>query len=587
MQDSSAYTSPFPPVRPWRLAGRHVVAALFWGGFFCWLNRLTLQSSEFWGQAAFGRWILANQALPAEAPFSPLTAGMRLFDTAWLSQAAFAAVHAWGGAEALSLLLAVVVVAAHAILGRALYYRTRSLLAAHLGVLLTIALAASRIRDAQPDMFGMFCLATLLWLVIRDDAAQSESRGSAAQSGVASDADRPPTAADTVTIPQIEGGGRRFGRSRWALWIGVPVLLALWANLHGTFIWGLAILAIWVVAGAIQAVGRACGTRRIVGDRSWRSKLWLAELGVVAACVNPYGVALLLYVGWFADYRQLFDLPAWQPLALLQPGGGELVGSLLAAIVLFQFSRRRLTLCDVLLLAVFSFAFGGGTRLAWWYAAVYAVVVTPHLADVIARVARMLRERRQAGGRQAAGRWRGLPREPRVGYAVLAAGLIWISFALSPAWDWIARGRPRPPERLYGGLPWQLTQYLRENPPDGLVYNPYWWGDWLVWDGPPDLRPFLTGRLDLVSPKVWTDYRIVRETRSGWQGVLARYGVRHVVLDRYRQTTLAGFLRDSSKWRLDHEDSSSLVFTLVEGPATEDQPALGNADMQNDEGIDD
>jgi len=64
----------------------------------------------------------------------------------------------------------------------------------------------------------------------------------------------------------------------------------------------------------------------------------------------------------------------------------------------------------------------------------------------------------------------------------------------------------------------------------------------------------------LVPPKVWTDYRIIRETRSGWADVLLRYGARTVVLDRYRQTTLHRFLRGSANWQVLYEDELGLVF---------------------------
>jgi hypothetical protein len=74
--------------------------------------------------------------------------------------------------------------------------------------------------------------------------------------------------------------------------------------------------------------------------------------------------------------------------------------------------------------------------------------------------------------------------------------------------------------------------------------------------------------LNLMPPKVWTDYRIIRETRSGWEDVLLRYGARTVILDRHRQTTLHRFLRGSDRWELQYEDELSLVFAQAEGKAS-------------------
>jgi hypothetical protein len=538
---------------PWYLAPQHLIVAVFWGGFFYWLNRLPLASGEFWGQVAYGKWIVANQALPTEDPFSPLVAGMQWFDTAWLSQVIFAMVSDWGGAEALSALFAAAVLAAHAILARAFYLQGRNLFTTHLGVVLVAAVSGSRIQESQTDVFGMLCLATLLWLLVRDRVAASEVAAS--------------------DLPH--------GRQPWALWIGIPVLLALWANLHGSFIWGLLVLVIWFAGVVAETAWQRRTLRGVIGDPAVRRGLWLSELAVAAACLNPYGISLVLYSVWFGDYRQLSDLPAWQPLVLLQSGGRELVASLLVAIVVFRFSRRKLPVADVLLLAAFSFVFGGGMRMAWWYAAVFGLAVTPHLEDIATRwwdsLPQGLRVRTsgpdRGGFRLAGGR--------KVSYTLVAVGLFWICFALSPVWNSWMRGHARAPERLYGGAtPWKLTQYLRANPPQGQVFHPHWWGDWLIWDGPPGLRPFLTANLHLAPQKVWIDYRIIRETRSGWADVLARYGARTVVLDRHRQTTLHRFLRGSGQWESQYEDELSVVFALVEGKPAQDAPIQ----MAEDEG---
>lgn len=532
MHTSSPSQDSPPRPRWWQLAPKHLLVAVLWGVFFLWLNRWPLPSGEFWGQASCGRWILANRAVPAEDPFTPLTAGMRLFDSAWLSQVIFAWTHSVGGAEALSFLFAATVLLAHLILARAFYLQTRNLFVTHLGVLLVLAIAYSRLPEAQADIFGMLCLAVLLWLLVRDRTADAGTSAAGAS-------------------------GRR---SRWALWLGIPLLLALWANLHSSFVCGLGVLVCWTAGMVAETVWRQRGVRGLAADAAVRRWVWLSELALVAACLNPYGVQLVLYQAWFADFGQMHDLPAWQPLVLLQRGGRELVASLLAAILVFRLSRRKMAVADALLLGVFSFVFAHGVRMAWWYAAVFGVAVMPHLAEIGARWAGRIPGLRSAAAkawerfrvRLAPGSWT---------WAAVALGLLWICFAFSPAWSALVRGQPRSPERLYGdGTPWKLTGYLREQPPKGQVFHPHWWGDWLIWDGPPRLRPFLTTALYLAPQKVSIEYRIMRETREGWDNVLWRYGVQTVVLDRQRQTTLQRFLRESDDWQVLYEDEVGLVF---------------------------
>jgi hypothetical protein len=113
------------------------------------------------------------------------------------------------------------------------------------------------------------------------------------------------------------------------------------------------------------------------------------------------------------------------------------------------------------------------------------------------------------------------------------------------------------------------------------VYHPHWWGDWLIWDDPPPgLRPFLGTNLYLAPYKVSVDYRIIRETRSGWADVLRRYGAETVVLDRRRQTTLHRFLRGSGLWQQQYEDELSVVFARAEGKGASDK-----ANREAEEGV--
>jgi hypothetical protein len=139
-----------------------------------------------------------------------------------------------------------------------------------------------------------------------------------------------------------------------------------------------------------------------------------------------------------------------------------------------------------------------------------------------------------------------------------------MTFAISPSGRSLLVHSSRPPEELYtASTPWRLTAFLREHPPQGQVMNPQWWGDWLLWDGPANMQLFMTANLHLAPRQVWKDYRIVRETRSGWQNVLTRHCVRIVVLEKQKQTTLLRYLRASGDWRIVYDDDVGMIFQNV------------------------
>jgi hypothetical protein len=523
------------PLAGWHLAPGHLLVVGFWGGLFYLLNWAAIQEPDLWGHAAWGRWILEHGTLPSTDPFGTLS-GLPAIDSAWLSQVLLGAVATWGGAEALSLLFAITVLAACLLLARAFYLQSRSLLVAHCGVLLVAAVGWNRTATARPEMFGTLCLAVLLWLLVRD--RMTDAHGTSC------------------------GASRR--RLRLELWLGLPALLAVWANLHSSFVCGLLVVGCWTAGTVWDTARRERSLRAVLASPDVRRWISLAELALGATCLNPYGVRLLLYLCWFADYEQLSDLADWQRLVMLGAGGREVVLSLLGLLLLFRLSRQRLPAADLLLVAACSLAAARGLRLVWCYAAVFGVVATPHLAELGTRVARLLRRGVAAGDGSVSRRLRDLATARTWSCSVVALVLLWIAFALSPASTFVGSREPRAPERLYGdAVPWQLSQFLREQPPQGQIFHPHWWGDWLTWDGPPGLHVFLTTNLHLTSRSVWIDYRIVRETRAGWNNVLDRYGVQTVILDKRRQRTLLGYLRSSPEWRREYEDATGIVLGRV------------------------
>ena len=86
----------------------------------------------------------------------------------------------------------------------------------------------------------------------------------------------------------------------------------------------------------------------------------------------------------------------------------------------------------------------------------------------------------------------------------------------------------------------------------------------MAWAGPSNMQLFMTTNMHLVPHQTWNDYRVVRETRSGWANVLERYRVETVVLDKKRQTTLMRYLRNSRDWRVAYEDDTGKVFHRVQ-----------------------
>ena len=216
-------------------------------------------------------------------------------------------------------------------------------------VAIALGIDMSRTMTPRPENFAFLSFAVLWWLIVSDSV-------------------------------------RAAGRFRWQLWIGVPVVMGLWANLHGSFLCGLAVLGGLAAGELISQLYRTRSLSATFSDPEVKAKLVAAELGLLATMVNPYGIDLLLSATLFAKNANLPDIVEWQPLVVGKPGGIEFFAGWGLAILLLRFSRRPVTLGMGLLLALFAVATLAGNRMVSWFALTYAVAFTPLADDVLSRL---------------------------------------------------------------------------------------------------------------------------------------------------------------------------------------------------------
>jgi len=490
---------------------------------FLLLSYVPLRATDLWGHVLYGEWIVEHRALPTEDPFLPLAEGMEVVDAEWLSQITFAAVHRRWGGEGLSLLFALVVTLGFGLHARSLWLLGGSRRGVAAGLAALLVVGWSRLYTFRPESFAALCLALVVWLVVRSGVWASAGEGDAAKA-----------------------------RAGAALWLGVPLVAGLWANLHGSFPVVVLLLACLAAGRGAEVLRAERSVGAALADPSFRRLLLLAEAALVATLANPYGFDLWRRVLEFPSNSNLADVSEWQPLVILGVGGREFLLSVVALLFLMRLSRRRLWVAEALLLAVFGGLAVFGVRMLSWYAPVFALVLGRHAA--------------RHPGAAAVSPVPSSRSSPRVRIA-LAALAAWVAFTLSPAGGALLGGSGRTPAQLYGPeTPLELTLYLRSRRPAGITLAPQWWADWLVRSGPPGFRPMVATNIHLIPARVWADYIRVQNSLSGWMNVLDRYRIDTVILDRARQEAQAGVLRRSDDWGLVHEDRQALVFARRPGP---------------------
>lgn len=306
----------------------------------------------------------------------------------------------------------------------------------------------------------------------------------------------------------------------------VPVVLLLWANLHGSFALG-AVLAIGVaIEGAIVDRPRRPGY------------LMMAAASCLATLLTPAGLGV-----WTAPGFHLLHPPReiqeWSVPDVTTAPGAVFAVALFATLVTGLFARTRALRDAVLLVPVLFVSLMASRQLP-----LFAIACAPYLAanggDAVARLAELLGVRLP--------RLASVTRDPgrRADAVVLAAGALLLAIA--------ALTGTNAPDTA--GYPTAALPSLRAGP--GLL-DQYDWGGYLIWAAPAT-PVFIDGRLTPYLPDVIADYTTVVGVHPGWRDVLARRGVRQLLV---RPTDPVAIRARDLGWSI---RASSDTFVLIDVP---------------------
>jgi hypothetical protein len=474
--------------------------------------RLPVLTPDVWWHLATGRWI-ATSGIPHQDPFSYTLAGRAWMVHEWLADVGLHALHTGTGLLGLVLVRALLLVAGFAVAYRAARLHAPTLLA--LAPIAAAAWASQRNWLDRPQLWS-FVLAPLAVLLLERDR---------------------------------RGGGR-------VAWL-LPFVFALWVNLHGAFMLGLALVMGWAAASAWTA--RRGGA---VEQRAARRLFVVAGLCVAATLVNPNGLDGALYPLRYVGSGLRHTIQEERPGALQGPYAAVHF-ALLAALVATLMLRGRRTPAPhavaALVLAWLSMPRLGGLALplaAERHAPLLLFAGTPILAWQLAALA-------GEGGRRRAARWGDAGRTA----PAWTAALVLLAFAL---WQG-ARSLPRdgsPEARLLPGrFPAAAADWLATQRLPGPLVNPYRWGGYLLWRLWPEYSVWIDSRGDLYgADRLQEDellYRMPPGAEAAVPRLLERYDANLIVW--YFLTLDFGPLQvhPLTRWLLSREDWR-LVF--LDGP---------------------
>lgn len=488
-----------------------------WGiGFgllFAIFSYLPIWHTDVWGHLAYGRVILETGRIPQTEPLLPLCEGVKFDDTAWLTQVVTAlAVKQWG-VNAIRCLFALCLTGSLMLLAWRFWKSTSNHLLSLAGTVGFLWAGWLSLTIQRPQSAGLFCFMALFCLLTSS-------------------------------------------KRSWKSVLLCAVLMAFWVNLHGSFLVGLGLIGLMLFGHGIDVYFR---TGRL--DAVWKNSqlhylVYCLEAALVGCLINPYGLGIFSIVQEISSNLNLRDLVEWGPITLSMYHGKAIALLVLLVIGMIRFSPRRLKIAEILPLTIFTLAALSSVRMAVWCMPLLiwflvrhgnALWKQYHLSDVVY-------ENGERSGLK----------------TVVLGGVVWIFFAFTPFGTVLMHGQPAKAEmaeKLYRKslstqTPVKAVEYLNEHPPQGMVFNTYEWGDYLLWAGPKEMQLFLNSHAHLIPREVWQDYLHTVRAGSAWADKLDRYGIDTVIVDyRMHDRLIRRLKREGLQdWTHDYDDGTAAIF---------------------------
>jgi hypothetical protein len=465
-------------------------------GLFVRLCLSTIAPNDFWWHVRTGQLILQNRTIPVIDLFSYTQTGAPWVNQAWLMQVVLAQLMGWGGAPLVIFVHALTISAGYALI---LYtcaprYGVRiSVWATALGAFVGIQSWAVR-----PQLFSFLAFGLL------------------------------------VTLIELHRQGRRR-----LLWWTTP-LFALWVNAHGVFVFGLALLALYIV-----------GT---LWDALWAKEWQLRRgeliefcaqglLALAALALNPQGpLGIAEYVlGFFQSKATVQYNQEFAPLMIRSTNGLAFTLAILLLVVARLHSATRLTSAQTLTLLAFAAMTLFSQRSSAWF----GMATIPIVATLLQ------------------GWWRmpsPLPAGKPLVTTTIFALLFLFALLLLPWW------RPQIPT-LMAARPWlalttpvAATTFLCDTfTPGTRGYQAIAFASYQE-AACPDLPIFLDTRFELYSTELWDEYIAMQIGRYNWATIADLYGMEYIFAHITDQRHLVAAARDHPMWKEIYRDDRAVIF---------------------------
>ncbi len=467
-----------------------------------------------------GQQMLHTHAITRTDPFSVTMGGQTWYAWEWLYDIVIAGMHHWLGLNGVVFFTAFIVALTFAVTLRICVRRGADLPVA--AFLLVLSLGASMIHLlARPHVLSW--LFAVIWFQILEST-------------------------ESMDVPW---------RRLWYL----PVLMLFWANLHGGFVLGFALLGLYLLSGAICYFRSRDQQMRRRMTRRLRALGMVTAASLLASLVNPYGYQLHLHVyrylssRWLMNHIDEFLSPNFHGVAQQC-----FVAILLITILVLAAARKKPSLSRVLVLLFATYSGLYASRSLPVSSLLITLIVAPLGTQALAEA----RDNPNLSLRLRGFLSRWLALTARVGrvelhfrahiwpLAAVVLGLLLCAQAGKP-------GSQRWMNAHFDArrFPVQAVDLIAQRGIDEPIFAPDSWGGYLIYRLYPKNKVFVDDRHDFYGEDFMREYLKTVRLTPDWDVFLKEKKVNWVLLPA--KSSLANMLEETSRWSLVYQDGTAVL----------------------------
>jgi hypothetical protein len=525
--------------------------------------RPAVDPDVFW-HLATGKWIWRNGSIPKADPFSWTTPGRAWIAHEWLTEAIWHVLYRIGGWGALVAFSGLLLMATFALV-RATARRLGAGSVSSTVFTALSALAGLHTWNVRPQMISLaFCALLGYWF--------AKSIGPIRPSG-------------KTNKPTDTG----FGRSLWA----IPVIMLAWVNLHGGWVFGMAMLGAFAVATALESsrffsaddgfLQGLLGNRQPLPKAFATAAIGMFFASLVVCFANPNGLKGVVYpFSYLGDNASTRYVNEWFAPSTTKVQYWPFFALLALFAVTMATGLRRLPLYVYAIGLPFAFLAVQSAR----NVSQFAVFVAPHLAvsashrrhGRTSKSAGLVEERLAPLGVSAPGGTRSIraadegmsldsltvssrtkTKKPTANPSAISninrfaiVALIAVSSALGFQ-NFTKQSNLAAQAKIY---PVEAAKALLADPGTRLL-NDYDWGGYLTHVA-PSIPVSIDGRPDMYGDQFTDDYVAMWRVNQGWQARLSAFNADRLLAKP--KSAIATELRKSPEWKVSYEDTIAVLF---------------------------